>query len=99
MRNRFAAVSAAVLFTASLLVGSASPAHATPTGCTAWASGYHVYSQCTGGTGTHAAWAYGKHMNPEIGYVSYVGQPVGVGEIASVTFPGTVYRYGTSLYD
>ncbi|RBQ18463.1 hypothetical protein DP939_18295 [Spongiactinospora rosea] len=92
-------MSATALLTASLLAISASPAHAKPTGCAAWTSGYFVYSHCTGGTGTHAASAYGKHIRPEIGYVTYIGQPAAVGETASLTFPGTVYSYATVLYD
>ncbi|MFD0884725.1 hypothetical protein ACFQ08_09210 [Streptosporangium algeriense] len=99
MRNRFAAASATALLAASLLVGSASPAHATLTGCTAWQSGYDVYSQCTGGTGTQWIYAYGKHMNPYVGDYNVSGPRVGVGEISKVTFPGTVHGYFTVLDD
>ncbi|GII65076.1 hypothetical protein Skr01_51610 [Sphaerisporangium krabiense] len=98
-RNRAAAVSATALLTASLVLGSASPAHAVPTGCTTWQEGYVVYSQCTGGTGTQAAWASGVHVNPMVGWIEMSGPRVGVGEISSVNFRGTVWYRGTTLYD
>ncbi|GAA3078862.1 hypothetical protein [Streptosporangium carneum] len=98
-RSWAAAVSATALLTASLLVGSASPAHAAPTGCTTWQVGYVVYSKCTGGTGTQAVHASGLHVNPVWGPYSMDGPRVGVGEISSVNFPGTVQYRGVTLYD
>ncbi|MBB5625342.1 hypothetical protein [Sphaerisporangium krabiense] len=92
--NRTAAVSALALLTASLLVGSASPAHAIQTGCTTWQEGYVAYSQCTGGTGRQAVYVSGVHVNPWVGGVAMSGPLVGVGEISSVNCPCYVrYRY------
>ncbi|MEV8638880.1 hypothetical protein AB0395_45220 [Streptosporangium sp. NPDC051023] len=99
MRNRVTALSATALLTASLLVGSASPAHATLTGCTTWQEGYIVYSKCTGGTGTQAVYVSGVHVNPAVGWIAMTGPRVGVGEISSVNFPGTVRYRWTTLYD
>ncbi|MEV7011605.1 hypothetical protein [Streptosporangium sp. NPDC051022] len=98
-RNLAAVVSATALLTASLLVGSASPAHAAPTGCTTWQEGYVAYSKCTGGTGTQAVYVSGVHVNPAVGWVAMSGPRVGVGEISSVNFPGTVWYRSTTLYD
>ncbi|MBB4920313.1 hypothetical protein [Streptosporangium saharense] len=99
MRNRFTALSATALLTASLLVSTASPAQAAPTGCTTWQVGYMVYSKCTGGTGTQAVYASGLHVNPVWGPFALEGPRVGVGEISSVNFPGTVQYRGTVLYN
>jgi hypothetical protein len=99
MNRTTTAVSATALLIASLLVGSASPAHATPTGCTTWQEGNVVSSKCTGGTGRQAVYVSGVHVNPAVGWIAMSGQPVGVGEISSVRFPGTVWYRGTTLYD
>ncbi|NRQ35835.1 hypothetical protein HII36_28965 [Nonomuraea sp. NN258] len=96
-RNLAAAVSATALLTASLLVGSASPAHAALTGCTAWHSYNTAYSKCTGGTGLQAIVAYGRHVNPQVGYVYIIGPSVGVGEVSKISFPGTLGGYYYSL--
>ncbi|MER7207709.1 hypothetical protein [Streptosporangium sp. NPDC000239] len=98
-RNRVTAASATALLTASLLVGSASPAHATLTGCTAWHSGNTAYSQCTGGTGRQAIHAEGLHVNPQVGYIYRDGDPVGVGEISSAYISGTLLGYRIILLD
>ncbi|MFF0578964.1 hypothetical protein [Streptosporangium saharense] len=97
--SRTTAMSATALLTASLLVGTASPAHATLTGCTTWQEGYVAHSRCTGGTGTQAVYVSGVHVNPAVGWVAMTGPRVGVGETSSVNFPGTVWYRSTTLYD
>ncbi|MFI0418510.1 hypothetical protein [Spongiactinospora sp. 9N601] len=98
-RSRALAASFTAMLTASLLMATASPVHAAPTGCTRWQDGYWAYSKCTGGTGTHAVSAYGMHVNPANGPFSVTGPRVGVGETSAVNFPGTIQQVYVYLYD
>ncbi|MER5327182.1 hypothetical protein [Streptosporangium roseum] len=83
-KSRTAALSAAALLTAGLLVGTASPAHALPEGCTAetWRTD-RVSSYCQSGTGEHQIAVSYLHRNGErmetrgswapVGQTSYAG--------------------------
>ncbi|MDF5758050.1 hypothetical protein [Spongiactinospora sp. TRM90649] len=99
-RSRAAVVSAIALLTASLLVGTASPAQAAPSGCWAWQEYYaRVFSRCTSGTGTQAVHVYGIHINPMNGPWTVTGPRVGVGETSEVNFPGNILTVTILKYD
>ncbi|MGH3241364.1 MAG: hypothetical protein ACRDNL_13375 [Spirillospora sp.] len=77
--------SLAVVAAATALVGTASSASATPTGCTAVAIDYrNAQSQCTGGTGEHRVIMRQRHFDPNIGEVDCVGPWVPVGAVSHV---------------
>ncbi|GAA3115286.1 hypothetical protein GCM10017600_65620 [Streptosporangium carneum] len=61
MRKRAAALSVTALLAAAALFGTASPAHAYPTGCSwGWDSSI-AWAHCTGGTGNYRVWVRITH--------------------------------------
>ncbi|TMR90951.1 hypothetical protein [Nonomuraea basaltis] len=76
---------------AALIVGLATPALATPTGCSYQVSSGSASSFCSGGTGEHRIHVLQRHFSPEVGPIAIEGPwaPVGSVSFTKIT-PHTV---------
>ncbi|TMR05001.1 hypothetical protein ETD83_07275 [Actinomadura soli] len=83
--RRAAMISLAVVASATALVGTASSAAATPTGCfTTTIDSRNAESRCPGGTGEHRVIMRQRHFDPNVGEVDCVGPWVPVGSVSHV---------------
>lgn len=67
---------------AALIVGLATPAMATPTGCTYQVGSGSASSTCTGGTGEHRIHVVQRHFSPEVGLIAIEGPWAPVGSVS-----------------
>ncbi|MFC4048461.1 hypothetical protein ACFOY4_02090 [Actinomadura syzygii] len=83
--RRTAAISLAGVAAATALMGTASSAFASPTGCstTLKSDARTAESRCTGGTGEHRVWI--RQYVPFLGDLDCYGPWVAVGAVSSVT--------------
>ncbi|PZG19849.1 hypothetical protein C1I98_37775 [Spongiactinospora gelatinilytica] len=90
-RKWLSGASATALLTASVVIGTASSASATPTGCSAQVSGLTASSYCSGGTGEHRVHVLQKHFLPDVGPILILGPWTPVGSTSSTNItPHTI---------
>ncbi|WP_283134460.1 hypothetical protein [Rhizohabitans arisaemae] len=89
-------MSASVLLAAGLVVGTAGPALAVPTGCSVGGGPDRYYSICTGGTGLHSVYVIQAHRQPGMTEAfSGPWQPVGTrSEVVRWPYHGVVVHVG-----
>ncbi|GAA3572381.1 hypothetical protein GCM10022419_061580 [Nonomuraea rosea] len=85
MRTRKHAVLAASALFAATLIGTASPAQATPTGCTTGRDGKTAWAYCSGGDGNYAVKIYVTSPNPMVGSWPEHGPCVSPGQRSEYT--------------
>ncbi|WP_283135985.1 hypothetical protein [Rhizohabitans arisaemae] len=84
-----AVLSVTALITGTTILGTASAAHAQPTGCSAQVgpTGTTVTSHCSGGYGYHKVVVYVKHRIPWNDYIISEGPWRPVGEVSEAYLP------------
>ncbi|MDF5754670.1 hypothetical protein [Spongiactinospora sp. TRM90649] len=96
MRKATALLTSAASVAAMLVVGTATAAHAFPTGCTTSISASKVVtSYCASGTGQHKAYLHYQWASPHNGPGGTMyGEWAEVGAVSTVSPPGAVYVTG-----
>ncbi|MGW4404130.1 hypothetical protein ACWEJ6_08855 [Nonomuraea sp. NPDC004702] len=75
----------ATVLTSVALFGAASPAHASPTGCTTGRDGKTAWAYCSGGSGNYAVVIRVTHPDPTVGSWPEVGPCVSPGQRSEYT--------------
>lgn len=75
-------VSLGALVLTGTLLGTPSPASASPTNCTITNGSNWAQSLCTGGTGEHRIVMIQRHFLPEVGLIPCLGEWAPVGSVS-----------------